>query len=287
VAFPSDAVPTESLCAVYLDADSPYKDLGTQLAQTLGLPTCTDDCREFAYHLRYLPAPDDGPPRLTLIHVETNTAGKKPQREETTLCMDFVGGSLAHRRQFGGGKGQPLARAVGLKGNAALDLVDATAGLGRDAFVLASLGARVTLLERSPVIAALLQDGLERARQDPEVGSVVEDRLHLITTDAIHWLRHCAGQGDIERPAVVYLDPMYPHRTKSALVKKEMRFLRDFAGDNPDAPELLATALGCARQRVVVKRPTTAQPVAGPTPVGAVKSKNTRYDIYAPSGNTP
>jgi 16S rRNA (guanine1516-N2)-methyltransferase len=116
---------------------------------------------------------------------------------------------------------------------------------------------------------------------------MVEDRLHLITTDAIHGLRHCAGQGVVERPDVVYLDPMYPHRTKSALVKKEMRFLRDFAGDNPDAPELLLAALGCARQRVAVKRPATARPVAGPTPVGAVKSKNTRYDIYAPSGNNP
>ena len=94
--------------------------------------------------------------------------------------MDFVEGAVAHRRKFGGGRGQSIAKAVGLKSGAMPTVVDATAGLGRDAFVLASLGCKVTLIERSPVVAALLQDGLARAAQDPEIGPWVSERMHLL-----------------------------------------------------------------------------------------------------------
>ena len=72
------------------------------------------------------------------------------------VTSDFVGGAARHRREFGGGAGQPVARAIGLKGSQRPQVVDATAGLGRDAFVMASLGCRVTLVERSPVAAALV-----------------------------------------------------------------------------------------------------------------------------------
>lgn len=270
-----------AICAVSLAGDSLFLKDSRALAESLGLPTCTQDCSQYPYHLSYGFDEDNAYPVLTLTHREAKGSGKKPHWEESHLSIDFVGGRAGHRRQFGGGKGQPLTRAVGLKGDAPLSVVDATAGLGRDAFVLACLGAQVTLLERSSVIAALLQDGLTRAAKDAEVGPIVAAQMQLIQTDAIHWLQTCATRD--ERPAVVYLDPMYPHRTKSALVKKEMRFLRDFAGDNPDAPELLAAARSCATQRVVVKRPIHAEPLAGPRPVGEVKSKNTRYDIYSPA----
>ncbi|MDP2105284.1 MAG: class I SAM-dependent methyltransferase, partial [Desulfobulbaceae bacterium] len=83
-----------------------------------------------------------------------------------------------------------------------------------------------------------------------------------------------------QRPEVVYLDPMYPHRTKSALVKKEMRILRLLVGDDPDAPKLLAAALACARERVVVKRPIKAEPITGPTPSMAIIGKTGRFDVY-------
>ncbi len=184
---------------------------------------------------------------------------------------------MGHRRRFGGGRGQPLARAMGLKGGANPVIVDATAGLGRDGFVLASLGARVTLLERSPVMAALLTDGLDRARRHDETRIIADNHLQLVNTDAAQWLQQCPLQ---ERPDVVYLDPMYPHRSKSALVKKEMRALRAMVGDDMDAPALLAAALDCAKKRVVVKRPKGAPPLAGPKPSGDIASKNTRYDLY-------
>lgn len=194
------------------------------------------------------------------------------------LAMDFVGGALGHRLRYGGGRGQPLARAVGLKSGQSPTLIDATAGMGRDGFVLASLGCRVTLIERSPVIAALLQDALLRAAADEEIGSWVSQRLGLVTAEAIEFLNGLSG--DEQRPEVVYLDPMYPHRRKSALVKKEMRIFRALAGDDPDASDLLTAALAAARKRVVVKRPKGAEMLGGQTPSHVIQSPNTRYDVY-------
>lgn len=234
------------------------------LAIELNLPWAADaDTTGFSHGL-YV-----GSDRLELRQFDPDGPG--------AVYAEFVLGRAAHRRRFGGGRHQPLARAVGLKGNTATTVIDATAGLGRDAFVLAALGCVVVLLERSPIIAALLRDGLERAAQDPEIGSWVRERLHLIEADGRHYLPTVAETG---RPQTIYLDPMYPHRRKSALVKKELRVLRDLVGDDEDAPSLLAAALACARRRVVVKRPRQAPALAGPPPNLEIVAPNTRFDVY-------
>jgi 16S rRNA (guanine1516-N2)-methyltransferase len=121
------------------------------------------------------------------------------------------------------------------------------------------MGCRVTLLERSPAIAALLADGLERAAASPALAHLIRERISLHHTDAVQWLEAAPPEA---RPHVVYLDPMYPERHKSALVKKAMRVFRDLVGDDPDAAVLLEAALGRARRRVVVKRPRRAPPAA-------------------------
>ena len=193
------------------------------------------------------------------------------------VYVDFNNGLLAYRRRHGGGRRQPLAKAVGLKGGANPTVLDATAGLGRDAFVLACLGCKVRLVERSPVIAALVRDGLERAAQDPEIGIIVQERLYLMVADSRLLL---AGLSEGERPEVVYLDPMYPHRGKAALVRKEMCLLRELVGDDSDAAALLAAALRCARRRVVVKRPRLAPALEGPRPTMSITTENTRFDVY-------
>lgn len=200
------------------------------------------------------------------------------------IYVDFAAGAAAHRRRFGGGRNQPLARAVGVKGGAMPTVVDATAGLGRDAFVIASLGCTVRLVERAPIIAALLRDGLQRAARAPDIGALVVERLHLIMADGRDYLR---GLADNQRPDVVYLDPMYPHRQKTALVGKEMRMLRQWVGDDEDAPELLAVALRCARRRVVVKRPRLAAVVAGSPPGFQIIAPNTRFDVYPINRDRP
>ena len=191
------------------------------------------------------------------------------------IRVDFLSGAVAHRRQFGGGSGQMIARAVGIQPGVRPTVLDATAGLGRDAFVLAQLGCSLTLIERQPVIAALLEDGLQRASNDVEVAPIV-GRMRLMPGDAIALMLAWAG----EPPQVVYLDPMFPHRDKSALVKKEMRLFRPLAGDDADAPALLEAALDLASHRVVVKRPRKAPPIEGRMPGYVLEGKSSRYDIY-------
>ena len=189
--------------------------------------------------------------------------------------VDFVAGAVAHRRQFGGGSGQMIAKAVGVQPGIRPAVLDATAGLGRDAFVLASLGCDVTLIERHPLIAALLEDGLLRARGDVAVAPIVA-RMRLLTGNAIELMRAWGG----EAPQVIYLDPMFPHRDKSALVKKEMRLFRPLVGDDDDASALLEAALALASHRVVVKRPRKAPVIGGVVPGYALEGNSSRFDIY-------
>ena len=190
---------------------------------------------------------------------------------------EFVTGKMGYRREHGGGAGQLVAKAVGLqKTRAALHIVDATAGLGQDAFVLASLGCTVTLFERNPVIHALLADGLARAALNVDCAAIVE-RMRLLEGSSIEWL---ARPGS-EAADVVYLDPMFPHRDKSALVKKEMQVFRTIVGDDEDSAQLLAAALEQARYRVVVKRPRKASAIEGAEPPTRIEGKSSRYDVYA------
>nr|WP_322787123.1 class I SAM-dependent methyltransferase [Thalassotalea agarivorans] len=189
------------------------------------------------------------------------------------ICVDFVAGASAHRRKFGGGRGQDIAKAVGLKHGFTPHVLDGTAGLGRDAFVLASLGCKVTMIERNPVVAALLEDGLERAELSSEVADIIAN-MSLINGSSIETL---SAQHNID---VVYLDPMYPHKEKSAAVKKEMRVFQSLVGGDEDADALLSPALAIAAYRVVVKRPSYAQPLAGKPPATSYKMKKNRFDVY-------
>lgn len=191
------------------------------------------------------------------------------------VLVDFVAGAVAHRRKFGGGRGQSIAKAVGLKSGANPTIVDATAGLGRDAFVLASLGCQVTMLERHPVVAALLADGLQRAQQDVEIGAWMCERMSLRTGSALENLQHLGFT-----PDVVYLDPMFPHRQKSALVKKEMRVFQSLVGADLDADALLPVALAVAGKRVVVKRPDYAGFLNDMSPSMSIETKSNRFDVY-------
>jgi len=192
--------------------------------------------------------------------------------------VDFLQGALAHRRLYGGGKRQHIARAIGIQKQVSLKVLDLSAGLGRDAFVLALLGCRVTMLERSPVIAALLQDGLQRARQQ---AWFAELHLQLFATDALSYL---TAMEMADAPEVIYFDPMFPERQKSALVKKEMRVLRAVIGDDEDADAVLQQALKRATKRVVVKRPRHAPCLPGRQPDHAITGKSSRFDVYMQPG---
>ena len=193
------------------------------------------------------------------------------------VYAEFVEGAAAHRRQFGGGRGQPVAKAIGMKGQEARDVVDATAGLGRDAFVLASLGCRVRMVERSPVAAALLADALARASADADTADIAA-RMTVVHADASQWL---ASLDDAERPQVVFVDPMFPDTGNKAAAKKEMQAFQQVIGDDEDSDRLLMAALCCARERVVVKRPRLGVDLAGPMPSSRQIGKSTRFDVYS------
>ncbi len=200
--------------------------------------------------------------------------------EGGAVYVDFVAGKGGFRRQHGGGLRQPLARAVGLRGQRSLTILDATPGLGQDALVLAALGATVQMVERSPVVAALLADGLRRLAEQSDPTGDPPLRLTVVQADARQIWGGDSLRGLRDGPEVVYLDPMYPHREGSALSRKEMRRLRLLVGDDSDAADLLTVALGVARQRVVVKRPRLAPLLGDRSPTMAIYSKNTRFDVY-------
>lgn len=189
------------------------------------------------------------------------------------ILVDFASGAASYRRLHGGGKGEAIAKACGLNKKRDLTVLDATAGLGRDAFVLASLGAKVTLVERNPAVAALLFDGLRRAAVIAELNWLGE-RMQLLHSSALDALQQ---HGAVD---VVYLDPMFPPRDKTALVKKEMRAFHDVVGSDTDADALLAPALKLAQKRVVVKRPGYADFLAQKAPTMSVSGKNNRFDVY-------
>lgn len=167
---------------------------------------------------------------------------------------------------------QPIARAFGPK---VRTIVDATAGTGQDAALLAALGYEVAAIERSPVLHALVEDGLERAMRDEAFNHAVGGRLQLVCGDSRQTLIEIDPP-----PDAVYIDPMFPPKKRaSALPRKEIQMLRKLIGDDPDADELFAVAMQTAQQRVIVKRPTHTPPLGGKPSLG-FEGKLVRYDVY-------
>jgi 16S rRNA (guanine1516-N2)-methyltransferase len=188
--------------------------------------------------------------------------------------VDFAGGAVGYRFRRGGERGHPLVRAAGIKRGHLPSIVDATAGLGRDAFLLASAGATVTLIERSAEVHARLKEALARAgAESPELAAVVA-RMTLVHGDAKDRLPEL-------KPDVVIVDPMHPPRRKTALVKQEMRQLSAIVGADEDADELMRIALASARERVVLKWPLRAAPLlATPKPSHQFAGKTVRYEVF-------
>lgn len=169
-----------------------------------------------------------------------------------------------------------LVRAARVRGVAAPTAVDATAGLGEDSLLLAAAGFTVTMYEKDPVIAALLKDALDRAANEPQLSAIVE-RMTLVKGDSVAALRAMGAA-----PDVVFLDPMFPERTKSAAVKKKFQLLHRLERPCEDERELLDAALAAGPRKVVIKRPPKGPCLAGVKPSHAVAGKAVRYDVIVP-----
>ncbi len=236
-------------------AESTIESAAKKLAQTLDLPLAKADAVIPGLFLTVTVAGlmlrDGRDPRLGPVCVDF-----------THLDLRPYSSNLSRR--------QPLARAFGKK---ARNVIDATAGYCQDALLLALMGFRVTAVERSAVVATLAEDGLKRL--EAHTGASLSKRLELVNQDSRDFLVSSAP-----RPDAVYLDPMFPSkRKKSAAVKKEMRLLRDLVGDDADALELFEVSRRVAQDRVVVKRPDDAPPLA-PAPSMSLPGKLVRYDVY-------
>ncbi|PTQ89342.1 class I SAM-dependent methyltransferase [Agitococcus lubricus] len=192
------------------------------------------------------------------------------------VMVDWGNKTLLWRLQHGGGRGELLAKACGIKKEYLPKVIDATAGFGRDSLLLASLGCQVTLVERSPLVAAMLRDGWQRAALEPYLAPILP-RMALHQGNATTFLQHLSP---LDYPDVVYLDPMFPDRHNSAKVKQDMQSFHLAVGADDDADTLLVPALAVARKRVVVKRPRHATPLAGQIPSLVYEGESSRFDVY-------
>ncbi len=186
--------------------------------------------------------------------------------------VDFASARLQHRRRSG--HNEILGRACGIKASFTPSIIDATAGLGVDSFILADLGCSVTLVERSPLVVALLEDGLMRACLTDQ--GQVAARMLLRTGDSLDYLK-TLDSGEVD---VVYLDPMFPERGKSAKAKKEMQAFQALVAEGDNEGALLEESRRVAKYRVVVKRPIKAPFLASQKSSFDLRGKTIRYDVY-------
>ncbi len=190
------------------------------------------------------------------------------------LKCSFIEGPILHRLKYGRGRGQNLAKAVGMKFNKNRNIIDATAGLGYDSFILASIGAKVTLIERSQKMYELLQNGIDEGKSfGGEIEKII-NRMELVFGDSKDILPKLT-------PEVIMIDTMYKDRKKTALVKNNMRLVRDIVGPDSDYIDLLKVALNCATNRVVLKQPRYAEPIKEIRKCShQILGKTIRYDVF-------
>ncbi len=179
------------------------------------------------------------------------------------MSFDFEDLMKYHQRQNYALSKEPLAKALSIKGSGEKRVIwDTTCGTGKDSLLISYFGAKLTSFERNPAVFLLLKDALRRFPVD----------FHLEFGDA-------RTLSFSEKPEVIYYDPMYPAKKKSALARKEMRIFKEIVGDDPDSKEFLEWALKTATERVVVKRPLEADPIKE-KPTASYTGKSTRYDMY-------
>ncbi|MEQ8407603.1 MAG: class I SAM-dependent methyltransferase [Gammaproteobacteria bacterium] len=260
---------TDAPLAVVSD-DGQFADASRELAASLALPLLDEAALA---HLQ---------PQFRLCFTNSGLALQQTPFLDAGLLIDFSNADLLRRAQESYKK-QGLGKAVGIKPGYRPTILDATAGLGKDSFLLASQGCQVTLLERSPVIHALLTDAFARAAGLEQLAAVMA-RLQLLAGDFRY------SQTKDSSYDVVYLDPMFPVTGKTARVKKSMQLLQGFlqqaeeslteAQRQDEERQLLQTARSMARKRIVVKRAKLSHDLAGAAPDISFRGKSNRFDVY-------
>lgn len=269
--------PVTVLC---VDGDS--LDRAQGLSDRLGAPLAVDGADFPSRHFEQGPHLSGAAfiPEPGRLYLKVSRDGLSLMRDGMELRPDFA--EMLPRIKQGALQREMLVKAARVKGVEAPRAVDATAGLGEDSLLLAAAGFTVTLCEADPVIAALLADALARASAHEVLGPIVE-RMHLVAGDSRITLER-AGASTGAQPDVVYLDPMFPGRTKSAAVKKKFQLIHGL--ERPTEPldeeSLLQAALAARPRKVVIKRPVKGPYLAGVKPSHAIAGKAVRYDCIVP-----
>lgn len=215
--------------------------------------------------------------RFKLLESEEGLSLVDTERAIKPLVVSFASSEFSRRLKQAGKKSELIARAV--KAGPGVRVLDCTAGLGRDAFVLAHLGCEVALLEKSVVLCHLLRDALERAGQTPGLRETAS-RLQLQRADAAVYLKELVSRAECPFDAI-YMDPMFPERTKAAEVKGEMQYLQHFIGKDENAATLLSLALDLPCPRIVLKRPVRSDWQAPVSPTHTFKAKASQFEVYS------
>ena len=217
--------------------------------------------------------------------VDRNLEAAEPELERDERGLALVGSGMELRGDFtrmlprlrqGRLQQELLVKAARIKGATEPTAIDCTAGLGEDSLLLAAAGFSVTMFERDATIAALLADALERAAADPRLADIVS-RMTLVAGDSL------AGLAELDfEPDVVFLDPMFPARTKSAAVKKKFQLLHHLEQPCEEEDALVKAALAAHPHKVVIKRPAKGPHLAGMKPSYSIQGKAVRYDVLVP-----
>jgi 16S rRNA (guanine1516-N2)-methyltransferase len=264
--------------------DTPsHRRQALSLSAKLGIPDVRQNLRQTDASLvsafdNQAPAPL---PPYSILVTRKGLMLKDNQSNQRPLFIDFSTKSSYSRRLKAGGVNQLLAKAIGIRQGLRPDVLDCTAGLARDAYFLAAMGCRVTMLERSRILAALIEDALARlgefkaAASDLVNAQHMENRLTLESVDAKDYLRKPGLKS-----AVVYIDTMFPERKKTALVKGEMQLLQNFLQHEDDAETLVKIALDAGYKKVVVKRPAQGKWQQPLRVHHAITGKSVRFDVF-------
>ena len=248
-------------------------DLARQMARHLDLPFCPpsqDPCLQ-AYDFALQLGPDrlelrklNDPQLKGAVYADFSLRSQKYGRRRKKTASGSHGGHELLYRAIAGRKEPPA-------------VLDLTAGLGRDSFVLAARGCRVCMVERSPILAALIRDGLLRARSIPAVQPIV-DRLCLVEGDGRTYLEQL--QGKKQDFDVIYLDPMFPQERKKSKSKKQLQMLQQLIGPDNEGHLLLQAARQATCRRIVVKRARKSPFLDNLEPSHQYCGRSTRYDVY-------
>ncbi|HCU05915.1 MAG: hypothetical protein A2X77_00835 [Gammaproteobacteria bacterium GWE2_42_36] len=247
------------------------------LAVLTGSPDFHVAAQQLAQQLK-LPLLDKPDPSIDyLLRLDEAGLSLIIQNQQITkpFYLDFSKAKIMQRSAKATKYNELIVKAVGQKNKF---ILDATAGFGYDAFLLASVGHQVTLIEQSPLVSALLEDALRRASHCAPLNEIAQ-RMHPICANSLHHLNALMPES---KPDVIYLDPMFPASKKTAKSKKEMQILQHLIGESEDSNLrlLFESALQHAKNRVVVKRPRIGHPLCHTIPAFSLCGKAIRFDIY-------